>query len=365
MNFLTRRRYRKFVRQLLHEARHARNMREDIADPEFLAALDKAKEELVEAWKSRQLDLVDKKAEALRDAAARVYPPKKQAGLRENIEIFAVAIAVAMAFRSYFIQPFKIPTGSMQPTLYGITVDGEAEKSLMDRFPFSIAQFLLFGESYKEVTAKADGIAERVGRGEGTELFRIGGKLHEIRHGMRIYFQPNRSQVKQGDLLASGRKKLGDHIFVNRIWYNFTGPERGDVFVFSTSDIEYPEIRPDSFYIKRLVGLPNERVEIDPPNLVVDGDIVQEPYPFYRLTHDFDAGYRGYVLPEAASTHQRTRMNDRHPYIELGDREYLPFGDNTQASLDGRFFGAVPEHSIVGPAFWVYWPFTRRWGHIR
>jgi signal peptidase I len=51
--------------------------------------------------------------------------------------------------------------------------------------------------------------------------------------------------------------------------------------------------------------------------------------------------------------------------LPLGDGEYLPMGDNTFQSLDGRYFGPIPEKNIVGPAFCVYWPFGRRWGFVQ
>ena len=59
--------------------------------------------------------------QSLETAANKWLKPYPNAAWRENIEVLLVAIAVAMAIRTFFIQPFKIPTGSMQPTLFGIT----------------------------------------------------------------------------------------------------------------------------------------------------------------------------------------------------------------------------------------------------
>ena len=61
-------------------------------------------------------------AQAIRSAArtlSEVVPPRDHAVLREYVEVIAVAVAVAMAIRTFFLQPFKSPTGSMQPTLFG------------------------------------------------------------------------------------------------------------------------------------------------------------------------------------------------------------------------------------------------------
>ena len=51
--------------------------------------------------------------------------------------------------------------------------------------------------------------------------------------------------------------------------------------------------------------------------------------------------------------------------LTLGAREYLGMGDNTMNSYDGRYWGAVPQKNLVGPALFVYWPYYDRWGLIR
>src|SRR6266852_4285259 len=102
------------------------------------------------------------KMKGLEDAANEWLKSYPSAGLRENVEVLLVAIAVAMAIRTFFLQPFKIPTGSMQPTLYGITPNKEQNCVVpMDvRFPSFIGQFISFwfsGVQYKEKFAQADG----------------------------------------------------------------------------------------------------------------------------------------------------------------------------------------------------------------
>lgn len=353
------------VRHLLHEAHHASAMREDVAPAADIQAIHEAASRLRSAWKGgADAAEIDRAAEQVEERILAVYPPRNRPRLRENVEVFVVAISVAMAVRAYVVQPFKIPTGSMQPTLNGITVDPEAQKHWYDRFPLNLAGLVLFGESYREVHAKDSGQMQVVGVKEDTGefLIRIGRQLHAVHRNMKLYFDPyNLPAVQKGQLLASGRRKVGDHIFVNRVAYNFARPDRGDVFVFSTRDIRHPAIRPDTFYIKRLVGLPGETISVDPPYLVANGQRVEEPYPFQRLVND--PGYEGYTLVSRRETPALlTRTNE---VIQLGDDEYLPFGDNTRHSLDGRFFGGVPERDVVGPAFLVYWPLSSRWGLIR
>ncbi|HMP71742.1 MAG TPA: signal peptidase I [Kiritimatiellia bacterium] len=365
MTFFQRRRYRKAIRHLLHEARHAMNMRGDVAEaPVFERVKDRAAA-LRAAW-DRQAGEgeLDHAMEEVEKAIQAIYPPRSKPRLRENLEIFVVAIAVAMAFRAYFIQPFKIPTGSMQPTLNGITMDPAAERQWHDRFPFSMVSLALFGERYVEVRAKDTGTLQLVGqRSEDSQLvFAINGKLHVVHQDMRLYFNPFGAPpvFNQGDLIASGRRQIGDHIFVNRMKYNFVRPGRGDVFVFSTRAIEHVQIRPDAFYIKRMVGLPHERIAIVPPYLVADGKRVMEPKIFQTILEA--PGYHGYSLVDG--TPPFARLTTPAASIQLGKGEYLAFGDNTRASLDSRYFGAVRNREIIGPAFWVYWPFTKRWGWI-
>ncbi|MCX6996903.1 MAG: signal peptidase I [Kiritimatiellaeota bacterium] len=187
--------------------------------------------------------------------------------------------------------------------------------------------------------------------------------------------------VEQGQRLASGRVKLGDHIFVDKIRYNFLPPRRGNIIVFDTKTIHYPGVRTDSFYIKRLVGLPGETIALEPPHLVADGKKIEQPYPFWRmlndrefmatrwlLTHpwqpelpaDDPAAGRGYIMPGPNAFLSKPGEGRK-----LTADEYLPMGDNTFSSLDGRYFGPVRKTELVGPAFMVYWPLTKRWGLAR
>ncbi|MCB1101795.1 MAG: signal peptidase I [Kiritimatiellae bacterium] len=365
MNYLEKRKWRKIVKHLCHEAHHAGAMREDVCGPESLARLNAAVADLRGAWASRDANALEKTADAVEASVRAIYPPRNKPRLRENVEVFVVAIAVAMAVRAYFIQPFKIPTGSMQPSLNGITMDPEGQHQWYDTFPVNIGTFLLFGEKYVEVRAKASGQMQVVGVKEDTGEFlvQIGHKIHPIHRHAKLYFDPyNLPVVEQGQLLATGRRRVGDHIFVNRVKYNFLRPERGDVFVFSTQGIKHPAIRPDTFYIKRMVGLPGEKIQVDPPYLVADGKKIEEPFPFHRLLTD--PAYQGYSLvSRSAETPAYLTRTDEA--IQLGDEQYLPFGDNTLHSLDGRFFGGVNEHDIIGPAVFVYWPISSRWGVIR
>ncbi|HMP88681.1 MAG TPA: signal peptidase I [Kiritimatiellia bacterium] len=362
MNYWQRRKLKKAVQHLLHEARHARHMREDIAPAAAIEKIVECENTLRDAWDKEDMMLIDQAADRLSEAVHKVYPPHPRPRLKENVEILVVAIAVAMAFRTYYVQPFRIPTGSMQPTLNGITYQEQRERGIMDYFPLKIFPFLIFGEKYVEVRAQASGVVDFNNEYiDESYVIRIAGIPHVIHRDMPRYFDVHRTVVNKGDLLASGRRQLGDHIFVLRLWYNFFPPKRGDVFVFSTRNIRHPDIRTDNYYIKRLVGMPGEKVSIQPPYLVVNGKRVTEPEVFDRQING--DGYHGYIL--IGDGHGAALLRRPSDSIQLGEEEYLPLGDNTRASLDGRFFGAVDRESIVGPAYMVYWPFTRRWGVIQ
>ncbi|NCD32813.1 MAG: signal peptidase I [Spartobacteria bacterium] len=405
--WLRKRNLKKIVKQALHEAKHARNMREDVAPASALGKMDEASRRLDQISKAGKWDEIKAAVEALDETLPAVYGPMKPSRLRENIEVLVVAVAVAFAFRTYFIQPFKIPTGSMQPTLYGITMQPPSSWKIMNMRPFRYINYALFGEKYTEITSPGNGVIRRVSfynelnnepitqmdhlimgvKRDGrtpvvkkldspTEM-----KFFQIQsgdRGMNIYIpDPFALHVKDGDhvtrgqVLASGYIQGGDHIFVNKMKYNFVRPERGDIIVFDTKDIHYSGIRTNTFYIKRLAGLPGETIGInhpeDPDNiaeryLIADGQKIETPYPFERLLTA--PGYYGYILPTPPSGLDMAISTVRNE-VTLTDEQFLPLGDNTRSSLDGRYFGGVEKKDLLGPAFAVYWPFGRRWGLVK
>ena len=372
MNFLARRRWKKNVQQAQHVVRHALNMREDIAPAEHVAAARAADGRLEQCWAARDWAAMEAACEEALAAAEQLLPPHPFQKWRENVEVLVVAIALAMACRTYFIQPFKIPTGSMQPTLNGVTATPQDGQRWYDRLPFNLVGLALFGERYVEVRARNSGRLEYAGIVNDQFTYRIGLELYPLRlamlpdsaqvdpaRSMKLHAQPG-ERVAKGQLIASGRVRQGDHIFVNKVKYNYQRPRRGDIVVFDTNYIPGKErlgIVPNSFYIKRLAGLPGETIAIRGRHLVADGVEITAPEPFQRLVQD--PQYHGYVTRPGAL------LNAAESELPVGEKQFLPFGDNTYSSLDGRYFGPVTEQALVGPSFFVYWPLGAHWGPTR
>lgn len=131
--------------------------------------------------------------------------------------------------------------------------------------------------------------------------------------------------------IASGSMEstimTGDRLFGNRLAYTFSEPERGDIIIF-----EYPD-DPEQLYVKRIIGLPGETVEIKDGVTYIDGVPLDEPYLNETPTGDFGP----YVVPEGC---------------------YFVMGDNRNNSNDSRYWvnTYVPEEAIVAKASIIYWP---------
>ncbi len=164
---------------------------------------------------------------------------------------------------------------------------------------------------------------------------------------------------RRGEVIARGAVDTGDQVFVDKFSYNFVKPHRGDVFVFRTDHISMIAADPETgapFYIKRLAGLPNDQLRVDPPLLYANGKVA-EGLGFARVMSAKD-GYRGYAAG-------RDHLGDpSRGYTVPGD-SYFAMGDNSYNSFDSRYWGPVPQENLVGRGLLVYWPFIPHWGLIR
>jgi signal peptidase I len=167
------------------------------------------------------------------------------------------------------------------------------------------------------------------------------------------------------------RDSAGDHLFVDRLTYNFRPPKRGEIIVFETRGIR--GLPQDQFYIKRLVALGRETIRLgDDRHLVVDGKRLDATTPHFEKVYGSDAppaesSYSGHVngtVARSLNKHPDLAYNFRTAQAEfkVGDRHYMVMGDNTLNSLDSRNWGDFPETNVVGKYCFVWWPFTSRWG---
>ena len=128
-----------------------------------------------------------------------------------------------------------------------------------------------------------------------------------------------------------------EYLIVNEISYRFYNPERGDIVVF-----RYPR-NPQEYFIKRIIGLPGERVQIKDRGVYIynqdnsDGVKLEELY----LTADI----------------KTDSMNEE--IISIGQNEYYVLGDNRSFSKDSRSFGAVDKSFVIGKVLLRGWPFDR------
>ena len=323
-------------------------------------------------------------------------PPKSWAVGREWLDILVVSISVAMAFRAYFYEPFNIPTGSMQPTLYGnhSVSCSPAEADFFDKTPLKWFKWILTGEMYEHFQAPFAGTLQFRPTNTGHYDMRVVNDLtgrvskqmlvptdvlhpHETGDGpyrQQTFALPNGlthgSPVRAGQSLWSGKVVTGDFLFVNRWLWNFRHPRRGDVMIFSTTGIQ--GLQQGTHYIKRMTGTPGETLTIKDGHLVVDGKVPMEPLRIRQIQnrekwHEKEYPYAGYRPSERADYVIPGRTLAREgDEVKLGPDEYYACGDNSPSSYDSRYWGPVPAANLRGIAGGVFWPvWNHRWGPIK
>ena len=182
---------------------------------------------------------------------------KKKSVFREYAEAIIIAVVLALFIRTFVIQAFKIPSGSMLPTL-------------------QIGDHLL---------------------------------VNKFLYGIRVPFT--------GKLLVS-----------------FKDPKHGDVVVF-----RFPEDRKID-YIKRVIGVPGDKVEIKNKALLINGTKIDDPHGHFTSAKN---------LPSAMSP------KDNFGPITVPEDKIFVMGDNRDNSYDSRFWGYVDQKDILGKAIIIYW----------
>ncbi|MFQ3671180.1 MAG: signal peptidase I [Verrucomicrobiia bacterium] len=305
----------------------------------------------------------------------RLFPPPRFAAWTDNIDVLLMAVVLALGIRAYFIQPFKIPTDSMKPTLYGIQVEPLPPDQRPHVLQLGI-DWLVFGRAYCRIETKQGGVVRSIQEGRllgipflpktdvviGSERFSVPCTAKEFIQGSGLH--PG-EMVPARTVAANFTVTSGDHIFVNKMVYHFRRPERGEVFVFTTHNIPAilrtmrPSEATTQFYIKRCVGLPGDRLEIDPPFLLVNGERLGGRKVFDLMATQ-SGGHTGYKIQG-----ENQFLNSIGATYQVPSGTFWAMGDNSGFSFDSRGWGGVPRNNLVGTGLWVYWPVSSRWGAIR
>ena len=406
LSWLTSRRFRHALEIRKHIWKIRSFQRDELA-PHALASIDSGirtfDKVLLAGGTGESLDTGVRDFEA---CANKWLKPYANASIRENVEVFLVAIGVAMAIRTFFLQPFKIPTGSMQPTLYGVHFE-DLKRNPEVPIPgmlSRVASALFRGEFYHHIVAEEDGQIVRVEpRGSLAFIsyqdvvlrYQSASGIREKKH--RVWFSPvdghggdlrgfvggvvgqmgiyqpllSGQTFKKGESVLKFRDSAGDHLFVDRVTYNFRPPKRGEIVVFETRGIQ--DLTQDQFYIKRLVGLGGETLRLgNDRHLIVDGKRLDDSTPHFEKVYSFqgrpaESQYSGHVNGTVAVSVNRSPnlaplFRSEGMEYKIPPRRYMVMGDNTLNSLDSRSWGDFPEDNIVGKYCFVWWPFTDRWG---
>ncbi len=376
---------------------------------------------------------------ALKPAGGRMYPVTFWS---ENIETLLVVAILIIGLRSFFLQPFKIPTNSMYPTYAGMTAQVYTAEDPAPSFPMRMIRLAALGAVNHRVTAPHSGeVAVPLMIGE-TEFGRDAKLVHRAVPGrkwfglmpamrweyvigvgnqpvivevpadfslddvvLQTFFPEHGSlyaayeayaakgrvrdtsfgpaiftdmKVRDGDTLVDFDVQTGDMLFVDRVSYNFVRPKIGDPVVFPTQEI--PGLRdtegnPDEkYYIKRLVGISGDELEIRDHTLYRNGEPITGS-PVFAKNATREAGYPGYMGMGRLATGMVERIPQGHVYT---------LGDNSPNSYDSRGWGIalerrhpeifspndrehinfVPETSVIGRAIFIFYPFSSRWGTV-
>ncbi len=405
----------KWKKEALHLVKGAKKFvdyKRDLLKPERVAEIESRRDDLLAAIRSKDRAAVNEASKQIRAVCENSLPHEKPLGwLEENVEVMFVAIVIALGLRAYYLQPFRIPTGSMQPTLNGIVGTPE-KKDKWPSFPVRMWELATRGRSYVYVVndkdrqianlrdmqfmhffsrseiSFANSRPNALSRLLGTDPLRLPSPMNPLKDlGLDAalnYARAHDGIIPKGAVICEGYIDTGDLVLVDKFSYHFRKPKRGEVFVFDTIGIDGIKRRSGpqgagSHYIKRLVGVPGDKLSVQSPNLMVNGKIAQEPGIQNVIkgegAYNINPGGYGYAnAMDRANDGKAVRQYISKPGDVLtlaseartGMREYAAFGDNTNNSLDSRYWGSVKEFNLVGPALFSLWPITTgHWGFIR
>lgn len=151
---------------------------------------------------------------------------------------------------------------------------------------------------------------------------------------------------------------VGDMVIINKLSYRTNEPERGDVIFISTVNLAQEQARRHKLWIKRIVGIPGDRISIHPPYIHINGEPLKSPEIFQTISEK-KGGYHGYNLPDI-SKYPSMVLKEPTDEITLVENEYFVIGDNTTNSYDSRHCGTVHRSAILGKVVYIAAPGERR-----
>ncbi|MDR0351077.1 MAG: signal peptidase I [Puniceicoccales bacterium] len=401
----------KFLRGI---AKRIYNYRRDVLADDQLKTLEEIRHNLLltNTKSNTELNIMcEEYREKLQLIGGDIFP---QSFIAENAEILMFAAILSLGIRTFFFQPFKIPTNSMLPTYAGMTFELTGKKlSKLER----LKRFIFLGAINYSMKTQSTGTVyvplmkksknKRHDSSYGgvidyeivnarkwfgllpTKLreytFIVGNKPSSLRVPLdfslddvvlEALFNKN---VTYHDIIANNNKNsfvkindrmffnteikknageevlsfdilTGDMLIVNKFAYNFMPPKIGDPIVFKTRKIK--ALNSDKYYIKRLVGTPHDALHIENSGLMRNGTEITGSKAFHNNKLKTN-NYPGYVA--------RGNLAKGREVIVPAEN-YFALGDNSPNSLDSRYWGFVPSKEIVGQAIIIMYPFTHRWG---
>src|SRR3982751_3757482 len=211
----------KHSRLLLRHARKYLRYKADLLSSADRDQITAGMKNLREALRQRDRERIHTTADALDKTLHRLTPVTWESHWRENCEVILVAIVVAVGIRSYFLQPFKIPTGSMQPTLNGII--GHPMTSEPPNILQQVAEFVLRGRNYINVVSRENDEILQVQR-QKFFFFFTWSRIICQHQKFLVYCPPEQLgadfrvspglRYRRGEVIARGAVDTGDQVFV-------------------------------------------------------------------------------------------------------------------------------------------------------
>lgn len=153
---------------------------------------------------------------------------------------------------------------------------------------------------------------------------------------------------------------VDDRLIIDKVTYRFSNPQRGDIVVFDPTATLKSSGYNEAF-IKRVIGLPGEKIQVVNDKVTVNGNPLPENYPSGLFIEQMTKIYQDKQAKDPRISWKPTAQGpDYEGTIPAG--EYLVLGDHRSNSLDGRVWGFVPKANIVGKATVRFWPLNRMGG---